>query len=77
MDSGAGSKDKNMYSFYIETVSIQNQARGNMPDTGAQPLCESSSSSTGLLTFSMKDYYAIRVNKIFLRLLNINYTYYQ
>lgn len=60
-DSDRGSKDSSMFTFYIEAVSIDNQDRGKKLEADTEPLSESSSSCTGLLTFNMKDYHAIRV----------------
>ena len=61
-DSERGSKDANMFTYYIEAVSIHNQDRGNKAEAEIEPLSETTSSSNGLLTFNMKDYHAIRVS---------------
>ena len=64
-DSDRGSKDTNMFTYYIEAVSIQNQDRGNKAEAETELLSETSSSCNGLLTFNMKDYHAIRVSLLF------------
>ncbi|XP_057371911.1 DNA helicase MCM8-like isoform X2 [Daphnia carinata] len=59
-DSDRGSKDSSMFTFYIEAVSVYNDDRGKKPETETEPLSETASSCSGLLTFNMKDYHAIR-----------------
>ena len=55
-------KDKNKYSHYIEAVSIENQHRESNPDAEDDPSNDTATSSCGLVTFSNKDYAAIRVS---------------
>jgi hypothetical protein len=66
-DSDRGSKDNSMFTYYIEAVSIHNQDRGSKAEAETEPLSETTSSCTGLLTFNMKDYHAIRVSLISLQ----------
>ena len=61
IERGAKS-EKNMFTFYLEAVSIHNRDRGNKTDSESETANEvTTSNSSGLLTFSMKDYYAIQV----------------
>lgn len=59
-DSDRGCKDSSMFTFYIEAVSIYNDDRGKKFEAETEPLNETMSSCTGLLTFNMKDFHAIR-----------------
>ena len=76
-DSDRKSKEKNMFTHYIEAVSIQNQDRGSREDsdavkaaeanrTGASSVADVSSSSKssrkGFLSFNMKDFSAVNVD---------------
>lgn len=64
-DSDRGCKDSSMFTFYIEAVSIYNDDRGKKSEAETEPLNETMSSCTGLLTFNMKDFHAIRVRFFF------------
>lgn len=61
-ESDRGSKaEKNMFTFYLEAVSIHNRDRGHKSDAEGETSDETTTNSSGLLTFTMKDYYAIQV----------------
>ena len=64
-DSDRRSKEKNMFTHYIDAVAIHNRDRGNSSSADPGDTTASTTQSTGLLTFNIKDYYAIQVNYCF------------
>lgn len=49
-----------MFTHYIDAVAVHNRDRGNSSSTDPDDTT-ATTQSTGLLTFNIKDYYAIQV----------------
>ena len=59
-DRRTGSKDNNMFSYYVDVIAIHNQDREN--NANDEEADEASvTQSKGLVTFNLNDYYAIQV----------------
>ena len=67
-ETDRASKDDSMYTHYIEAVSIENQNRGNKQDSQDDPSNETTTPCSGLLTFNTKDYNAIRVTAVIIKM---------
>ena len=50
-----------MFTHYIDAVAIHNRDRGNSSSADSDDTASATTQSTGLLTFNIKDYYAIQV----------------
>ena len=50
-----------MFTHYIDAVAMDNRDRGNGSSTDADDTAATATQTKGLLTFNIKDYYAIQV----------------